>query len=88
VGENSYSIELGTTPEGSLACDIAGVRTSLKAPLEISVRSGAGEELLATQSDEFGNSHFVVPAASPSDDLRVFMLSLKGIERQFLFRVP
>ena len=86
VGENTYSIELTATEEGSVSCDIAGVRTPAKVPLGISIRSETGGELFSTQSDEFGNSHFVLPGVH--DDLLLLALNLKGTEQQILFRVP
>jgi len=87
VGENAYSLELKVTEQG-VACDVAGFRTPIKAPLSISVHSGSGEELISTQSDEFGNSHFSIPTSPPPDDMHVFTLTLQGAEQQLLFRVP
>jgi len=87
VGENTYSIEIKLTEQG-VECDIAGFRTPTKAPLSIWVHTGGGEELISTQSDEFGNSHFSIPTGMPPDDMYVLTLTLRDTERQFLFRVP
>jgi hypothetical protein len=84
VGGNTYSIELKVTAQG-VACDIAGFRTTTRGPLNISVHSKTGEELISTESDEFGNSRFVVPKAP--GNLFLLMLNLQGIEQQVLFRV-
>lgn len=86
VGENIYSTELKGTEE-ELACDIGGFHTPVRAPLSVSVRSGSGEELISTQSDEFGNCHFVIPTGVAPDESYVFTLTLKDSEKQFLFRV-
>jgi hypothetical protein len=88
VGENSYSLEVAATAEGSLDYDMAGVRTPVREPLSICVSSGAGEELISVRSDEFGNCHFVVPSGVSPGDLRVLTLTLKDDERQLLLRVP
>lgn len=86
IRENKYSIELAVTEDGSMSCDITGSRTPQKVPLHLSVRSGTGEELISTVSDEFGNSRFVIPRAL--DDLFVLTLNLEENEQHLLFRVP
>jgi hypothetical protein len=88
VGENTYSIEMAVTEEGSVSCDIAGMRTPSKTPLSITARSGIGEELKSTQTDEFGNARLQLLATSLPDDLIVFTFDLEGSEQQLLLRVP
>jgi hypothetical protein len=88
VGDNAYSIEVGVTDDGSVSCDIAGVRTPATVPLRISLRSETKSEIFSTQSDKFGNSHFVVPRTSFPGDLLLVTLSLQDKELQFLLRVP
>jgi Putative zinc-finger len=86
VGENTYSIEVAMTEDDLASCDIAGSRTSQKVPLSISVHSETGDELVSAQSDEFGNSRFVVP--STPDHLLVFTLKLGDAAQSFVLRVP
>jgi hypothetical protein len=86
VGENAYRVELGATPRGFLVCHIAGLRTPLKRSLGVAVRSETGEELISTQADESGKSHFVIPSAP--DGLLVLILNLEGSEQQVVFRIP
>jgi len=88
VGENTYSIEVAVTEEGSVSCDIAGVRTPVKTPVNISVSSEKGDELISTESDAFGNSRFLVPSAELPDDLLLFTLKLQDAEQRLLLRVP
>lgn len=88
VGENTYSIELAVTEQSSVSFDIAGFRTPVKGPLGISLRSETGGNFFSTQSDEFGNTHFVVPGASLPDDILLLTLNLKGSEQQLLLRIP
>jgi len=86
LGENVYSVELAITEDGFVSFDIAGVRTPAKMPLGIFISSETGGELMSGQTDEFGNTHFVVP--STADDLLLVTLTLNKDEQQLLFRVP
>lgn len=88
VGENTYSIELGITPEGSLTCDIAGYETPKEVPVQISLRSEAGEELFSTKTDVHGNSHFVLPGDQVGDGVCILTLADEDNETHLPFRVP
>jgi anti-sigma-K factor RskA len=88
VGENSYSLEVVATGEGSIACDIAGARTPVKEPLTASVQWGPEAELLSVQTDRYGNTHFAIPAAEDPETVLLLKLKLKDSEEQFLIRVP
>jgi hypothetical protein len=47
--------------------------------------SETGDELISTQSDEFGNTHFVLPTAP--DDLLLLTLTLNNDKQQLFLRV-
>jgi hypothetical protein len=85
VGENTYSVQLTVTEE-SVSCDIAGSRTTQKVPLNASVQSETGDELVSTKSDEFGNSRFMLPSAPGG--IYILTLSIEDIQQQILFRAP
>jgi hypothetical protein len=87
VGENTYSVEVKVNEDGTLSCDIAGVRTPVKEPLTVTAQSEAGDELLSVQTDQHGNTHFAVPVAEDPQALLLLTFKLKDREEQFLIRV-
>jgi hypothetical protein len=86
VGENTYSVEVAATNDGSLSFDIAGVAYRVKVPLNISLQTEAGDELISSKTDKFGNGHLAVPPV-PGKFI-VIKLDLQGDVRQILLRVP
>lgn len=88
VGENSYSLQVTAPRDGSIVCDIAGVRTPAREPLIASVLSGSKTELLSAQTDNFGNVHFAIPASEVPEDLLLFKFALRDHLKEFLIRVP
>jgi hypothetical protein len=85
INENAYSVEVKVS-RGNLTLDVAGFRTPLKAPLDVSVRSELGNELIAAQTDTFGNGHFNTPLERLSGDTYVLTLTLEGAEHYLAFR--
>jgi|GEM_PF-3429067 len=88
VGENTYSIQLSLTSEGSLSYDIAGYKTPRSVPLKVSVLAETGEELFATETDEHGNTQFVLDREEMPRDICVLVLTLDGSESYLPFRIP
>lgn len=88
VGENTYSIELGITPEGSVSCDIAGYKTPRKIPMDVSILSERGEELFAAESDPDGNARFAFSRNEMPPGLYVLTLTLDNREAQVPFQIP
>lgn len=86
VGSNGYSIELTLTEAGFLSCDIATFRGSVQAPLQVSLRSETGEEIVSTDSGDLGKCNFVTLSPLRSGELYVLSLNLKGDEEHIPFR--
>ena len=87
VDPNTYSIELGYTPESSVSCDIAGLKTPRKIPLEVSVRSEEGEEVLATKTDEQGNLRFLLKRDDVPSGICILACTLEGSVQHLPFLV-
>ncbi len=88
MGNNTYSMDLGVTPEGTVFCDIAGIETPHEAPLRIVVDAEEGEELLEAQTDDYGNTSFTLPDKRPPESLCVLKLTLNSDEETLLVRLP
>jgi hypothetical protein len=88
VGENTYSIELAVTPDGSVSCDVTGYRTPREIPLKIVARAETGEELLAVETDKHGSAHFVLAKEELPEGSCVLIFTLASAENHLLFGVP
>ena len=82
VGQNSYSFGVSMS-EGQVMCKVAGLRTPVRVPLLISVRSETGTEVISTHTDDSGNAQFVLPGAR--GERRVVSIEVPGqkLHRQF-----
>jgi hypothetical protein len=82
VGQNTYSFGV-SMKEGHVMCTVAALRTPVKVPLTISVRSETGTEVLSTRTDDSGNVQFVLPVTARDSSVLTVEVTGPGLRRRF-----
>jgi len=88
VGQNTYSVEISLTEEGRLSIDIAGSRIRETAPAAVVLRADSGEELAATETDNFGNGELAIRAADAVGGACVLCVAVGGSQEHLLLQIP
>lgn len=88
VGQNTYSVEISLTEDGRLSFDVAGSRVREKAPAALVLRAVSGEELAATETDNFGNGELSMLAAQAANGACVLCVAVGGNEECLLLEIP